>query len=108
MPFTSQVTVVVEEIEELVSVTTAKNCVWVFNGTVINVGVIETVLMVVVPLPLPLPPPQLCKPQMAATINAINAKTRTLADTRAGVRFPSALTVSKSFKRFVKRSSPKG
>jgi hypothetical protein len=98
--------VVVEEIEELVSVTTAKNCVWVFNGTVINVGVIETVLMVVVPLPLP--PPQLCKPQMAPSINAINAKTRTLADTRAGVRFPSALTVSKSFKRFVKRSSPKG
>ena len=106
MPFTSQVTVVVEEIEELVRVTTAKNCVWVFNGTVINVGVIATDLMVVVPLPLP--PPQLCKPQMAASINAINAKARTLADTRAGARFPSAFTVSKSLKLVVKRSSPKG
>jgi hypothetical protein len=106
MPFTSQVTVVVEEIEESDRVTTAKKCVWVFNGTVINVGVIATDLMVVVLVPLP--PPQLCKPQMAANINAINPKARTLADKRASVRFLSAFTVSKSFTLFVKRSSPKG
>jgi hypothetical protein len=78
----------------------------VFNGTVINVGVISTDWMFAVPVPLP--PPQLCKPQMAASINAINAKARTLADKSAGAHFPAAFTVSKSFTLFVKRSSPKG
>jgi hypothetical protein len=64
-PFTSQVTVVVVEVEESVNVTTAVKVVVVFRGTVIDVGVIATVLTVVVLLF----PPQLESAVAARTVS---------------------------------------
>ena len=54
-PFTSQVTEVVVEVVEFARLTTAVNVVDVFKGTVMEVGVIDTDVTVVLPL---LPPPQ--------------------------------------------------
>jgi hypothetical protein len=55
-PFTSHVTVVVVEVVELARFTTAVKVVWVFNGTVIDVGVMAMeVTVLVVPLPPPHP-----------------------------------------------------
>jgi hypothetical protein len=62
VPFTSQVIVVVVEVLESLSFTTAVKSVWVFIGTVIAVGSMATELTVVEPLP----PPQPGKPKMAA------------------------------------------
>lgn len=63
VPFTSQVRVVVVEVLELSSLTTAVNWAWVFIGTVIEVGLMATELTVVEPPP---PPPQPSTLKMAA------------------------------------------
>ena len=62
VPFTSQVRVVVVEVLELLSLTTAVKSVCVLMGTVIEVGSMATELTVVEPLP----PPQPGKLKMAA------------------------------------------